>query len=114
MVQPSTRLSDLVFHPCTVTRWSDLEELFGERGACGGCWCMFWRLPRKEFDGVKERAQTSVQEDRVVGFESLAYSRMPQGTRRLVRLSAAPDYVALERSRILNVDEQAVGQSPAV
>lgn len=25
--------------------WSAVEELFGERGACGGCWCMFWRIP---------------------------------------------------------------------
>lgn len=25
--------------------WPLVEELFGERGACGGCWCMTWRLP---------------------------------------------------------------------
>jgi hypothetical protein len=23
--------------------------LFGERGACGGCWRMWWRLKRSEF-----------------------------------------------------------------
>lgn len=23
--------------------WKDLELLFGKNGACGGCWCMFWR-----------------------------------------------------------------------
>jgi GNAT superfamily N-acetyltransferase len=23
--------------------WIYLEQLFGERGACGGCWCMEWR-----------------------------------------------------------------------
>jgi GNAT superfamily N-acetyltransferase len=23
--------------------WPALERLFGARGACGGCWCMFWR-----------------------------------------------------------------------
>lgn len=26
--------------------WPIIEELFGEKGACGGCWCMHWRLPR--------------------------------------------------------------------
>ena len=36
--------------PLTVERWDDLVRLFGERGAYGGCWCMFFRLPRKEFD----------------------------------------------------------------
>lgn len=25
-----------------------MEALFGERGACGGCWCMAWRLPKGE------------------------------------------------------------------
>jgi GNAT superfamily N-acetyltransferase len=39
----------LEFHPLTPERFSDFEVLFGERGACGGCWCMWWRLPRAEF-----------------------------------------------------------------
>ncbi|HEY0502645.1 MAG TPA: GNAT family N-acetyltransferase [Lysobacter sp.] len=25
--------------------WPLIEALFGERGACGGCWCMWWRVP---------------------------------------------------------------------
>jgi GNAT superfamily N-acetyltransferase len=24
--------------------WPALEELFGARGACNGCWCMYWRI----------------------------------------------------------------------
>jgi GNAT superfamily N-acetyltransferase len=32
----------------TAERWEDLEALFGPRGACAGCWCMFWRLERGE------------------------------------------------------------------
>jgi len=23
--------------------WRDVERLFGPNGACGGCWCMYWR-----------------------------------------------------------------------
>jgi hypothetical protein len=30
------------------TLWRDLEALFGPRGACGGCWCMWWRLAKGE------------------------------------------------------------------
>jgi len=26
--------------------WPIVERLFGPKGACGGCWCMLWRLPR--------------------------------------------------------------------
>ncbi|MCJ7423618.1 GNAT family N-acetyltransferase [Candidatus Bathyarchaeota archaeon] len=40
---------NLQFYPLTKQRWNDLERLFGKRGACGGCWCMLWRLRRSEF-----------------------------------------------------------------
>lgn len=39
--------------PLTMDRWGDFEELFGGRGACGGCWCMSWRLARREFNAGK-------------------------------------------------------------
>ena len=39
----------LLVHPVTAERWSDLEALFGPRGACDGCWCMWWRVKRSEF-----------------------------------------------------------------
>jgi len=26
--------------------WSNIESLFGTKGACGGCWCMHWRTPQ--------------------------------------------------------------------
>jgi GNAT superfamily N-acetyltransferase len=45
--------------PLTPARWRDLEAVFGAQGACMGCWCMYWRLPRKEWDaarGAKARA----------------------------------------------------------
>jgi len=44
---------DLEFHPLTIERWADFEKLFGEHGACGGCWCMWWRLKRSEFERQK-------------------------------------------------------------
>jgi GNAT superfamily N-acetyltransferase len=34
--------------------WPALEKLFGPTGACGGCWCMFWRLaPGERYVDVK-------------------------------------------------------------
>src|SRR5262249_56887552 len=35
--------------PVTPARWRDLETLFGDNGACAGCWCMWMRLPLAEF-----------------------------------------------------------------
>jgi GNAT superfamily N-acetyltransferase len=34
----------LKVRPLTPQLWPQLEELFGANGACGGCWCMFWRI----------------------------------------------------------------------
>ena len=40
-------------HPLTFDRWNDFEALFGAKGACGGCWCMFPRLRRSEYERLK-------------------------------------------------------------
>ncbi len=34
----------LSIKPLTSDLWPALEELFGEKGAVGGCWCMYWRI----------------------------------------------------------------------
>lgn len=110
MISRSPKLS-LKILPVTPARWPDLEALFGERGACGGCWCMFWRLPRKEWDaqrgtGNKRALQKIVTAGRPAP-GILAYDcKEPVGW-----CAVAPrrGYVALERSRILKpVDDQPV------
>src|SRR5262249_43085282 len=56
----------LAIRPLTPDLWRALEDLFGERGACNGYWCMYWRIgatyrraPRgrnkEAFRGVVER-----------------------------------------------------------
>jgi GNAT superfamily N-acetyltransferase len=34
----------LTIRPLTPDLWPALEDLFGQRGACSGCWCMYWRI----------------------------------------------------------------------
>ena len=34
----------LKIRPLTPNLWPALEDLFGENGACNGCWCMYWRI----------------------------------------------------------------------
>lgn len=46
----------LDIRPLTPHRWPDLETLFGPRGGCGGCWCMWWRLTRSEHQRSKGEA----------------------------------------------------------
>ncbi|WP_233270317.1 GNAT family N-acetyltransferase [Chachezhania sediminis] len=33
--------------------WPDFESLMGERGGCGGCWCMLWRRTAKQMAAGK-------------------------------------------------------------
>jgi len=105
-----TTSNKLVFHPLTKDRWSDFELLFGKRGACGGCWCMFWRLKRSEFneqkgEGNKQSMFQIVQSGEVPGI--IAYiDNQPVGW-----CSVAPreQFSALDRSRIFKrVDEKPV------
>jgi GNAT superfamily N-acetyltransferase len=101
-------ISDVEFHPLTPDRWFDVERLFGERGACGGCWCMFWRLAHSDF--MRQRGEmnrkafkSSVYSGNVLGI--LAYaSDQPVGW-----CSVAPreTFARLERSRVLKrIDDE--------
>ena len=36
--------TQLIIRPLTPEFWAAFEDLFGEYGAVGGCWCMYWRL----------------------------------------------------------------------
>ena len=53
MKSEHVNLLSLEFHPLTPDRWDDFETLFGERGACGGCWCMWWRIAGSVFEKQK-------------------------------------------------------------
>ncbi len=102
MVSKSDSQATLKFLPLTKNRWADFEELFGPRGACAGCWCMYWRLTRSEFtEGQGEsnrRAMKAIVESREVP-GILAYS----GGKPVGWCSVAPreKYLSLERSPVL-------------
>jgi GNAT superfamily N-acetyltransferase len=49
---------EIVCRTLTPGRWDDLLELFGERGAYAGCWCMFFRIRQSEFDeGARDKGR---------------------------------------------------------
>ena len=92
----------LVIEPVTAERWGDFERLFGARGACGGCWCMWWRLTAKEFEGRKGASNTRAMKALVRGGKVpglLAYA----GEEPVGWCAVAPrsTYPRLSRSRIL-------------
>jgi GNAT superfamily N-acetyltransferase len=101
---------ELTFHPLTPDRWPDVERLFGVRGACGGCWCMYWRLPRPAWeqgkgDGNRLAFRSLVEAGEEPGV--LAYD----GDEPVAWCAVAPRdaYGVLARSRILKpIDDQSI------
>jgi GNAT superfamily N-acetyltransferase len=102
--------SKMEFVPVTKDRWLDFEALFGERGACGGCWCMLWRLTRKEFENQKGAGNRRAMKAIIAAGKTpgiLAFSR----GKPVAWCSVAPreHFPVLGRSRILKpVDQQPV------
>jgi GNAT superfamily N-acetyltransferase len=101
---------ELRFHPLTPERWEDLVELFGEHGAYGGCWCMWWRKTRRQFeedqgDGNRKHLRSIVESGVIPGI--LVY----RDNRAVGWCSIAPrdHYGSLERSPVLKrIDDQPV------
>jgi len=96
--------------PLTSQRWSEFEELFGARGACGGCWCMYWRETAKEFSANKgngnRKAMLSIINNNVIP-GLIGYLE----ERPVAWIAIAPrdDTPRLENSRILaRIDEKPV------
>lgn len=101
---------NITIYPLDITRWRDFESLFGERGACGGCFCMSWRLRKSDFekqkgDVNKQAMKKLVEQNKSVGL--LAYVE----GKAIGWCAVAPRevYLRLERSRVLKrIDEKPV------
>jgi GNAT superfamily N-acetyltransferase len=107
---PTAGRPKLAFAPLTPDRWRDLEALFGPKGACAGCWCMWWRLPKREWDagkgeGNRRALRAIVEEGCVPGV--LAYDEgVPVGWVAVEPRERYPRFLA---SRTLKpLDEQPV------
>lgn len=87
--------------------WPVIERLFGANGACGGCWCMWWRVERggklwEENKGAKNKAafRKLVSSGAVRG--SLAFA----GDEPVGWCCVGPraDFPRLERTKALSTD----------
>lgn len=107
---PPAPAREYVFTPLAPEHWSDFERLFGVRGACGGCWCMWWRLKRSQFEKQKGAANKRAMKKLVtVGPPPgiLAYAEGRAVGWCAIGPRAA--YPVLERSRVL----KAIDNRPA-
>ncbi len=102
--------SSYKFYPVTKDNWKDFEKLFGDKGACAGCWCMYWRLKQSVLDAQKGNGNKRAMK-KIIGSGNIpgiiAYAEgEPIGW-----CSVAPreEFSKLDNSRILKpVDEKSV------
>ena len=101
---------DLQTHPLTPARWADFAKLFGKNGACAGCWCLWWRLPRAQWLAQKGKGNRQAM-------QALVKSGQPTGVLAYVAgrvagwCAVAPraDFSRLANSRVLQpVDDKPV------
>src|SRR5882672_8554968 len=100
----------VTFRPLTPSRWKDFEALFGPRGACAGCWCMYWKLTRPQWTKGQGAGNRRAMK-RVVGAGDSPGMLAYVGGRPAAwcALGLRESYSTLERSRILKpVDRRPV------
>ncbi len=64
---------NLTLEPVSQANWDKFVELFGERGACAGCWCMFYRLKNSDF---REGKKNNINRERM---KKLVFDGQPVG-----------------------------------
>jgi GNAT superfamily N-acetyltransferase len=98
------------FHPLTLDRWDDFEKLFGPKGACAGCWCMWWRQSAARFEARKGEGNRRAMK-KIVSTGTVPGILAYVGGEVAGWCSVAPrtDFPRLEGSRILKpVDDAEV------
>jgi len=87
--------------------WPQLVELFGEKGACGGCWCQAWKIEKGERwqdvkgNKAKKRLHADVKAGTQLGILAFVNGRPVGWCSFGPRLS----YRRLDRCRTLKCDD---------
>jgi len=100
----------LRFEQLTSSTWKQFESLMGEKGGCGNCWCMFFRLPYNTFQANKPEGNKKIM-------KQLVNKGEPQGLIAFINdqpvgwIAMAPreDYMKIENSRVFKrIDDKPV------
>jgi GNAT superfamily N-acetyltransferase len=108
--------SRLQVKPLTAARWKDFEALFGPNGACAGCWCLWCRLPSKEYKAVQGAKAKARMKKRAASGPTpglLAY----EGKEAVGWCAVGPrsEFRRLETSRLLKpLDDKPVWSAPCL
>jgi GNAT superfamily N-acetyltransferase len=107
--------NQLTFEPLTKKNWNKFVELFGEKGACGNCWCMYYRLKKSDFEAGK------INEGNKLAMKNIVWKNKPTGLlafyegQAIAWCAFAPreDFIKLENSRVhKRIDDKPVWSVP--
>jgi len=107
----------LTFEPLTIMNWDKFIKLFGVRGACGNCWCMYYRLSNGNFlegkanDGNKKAMEKIVNEGKPAGLMAFLDDQA------IAWCAFAPreDFIKLANSRVhKRIDNKPVWSIPCI
>lgn len=106
---------EIQIRPLTPDTWEAFTRLFGEKGACGNCWCMYYRLPNTDFragkqdNGNREAMRSLVGAGKPAGLIAF-YEGQPVGW---CAFAPREDFGRLARSRVHKpIDNEAVWSIP--
>ncbi|HEY9364598.1 MAG TPA: GNAT family N-acetyltransferase [Chitinophagaceae bacterium] len=90
----------IVYEKLSTSNWPLFEKLLGEKGGCGGCWCMTHRLLKADFEKNKyegnKKQLYELVENAIVGFIAIYHNEA------IGWLSFAPreQFIRLDKSRV--------------
>jgi len=115
--QNSEFISHLRVEPVTKTNWNKFVELFGSNGACGNCWCMYYRLSKMEFlegkfeDGNKNAIKELVRKGKPVGLIGL----LEETPIAWCAFAPRENFIKLDKSRVhKRIDDKEVWSIPCL
>jgi predicted GNAT family acetyltransferase len=90
--------------------WKQFEILMGEKGGCGNCWCMYFRLPYKDFQANKPDGNKKMMKQLVnKGLPQGLIASMNEEPVGWIAMAPREDYMKLETSRVFKrVDDKPV------
>ena len=107
--------NELTVEPLSKKNWGKFIELFGVKGACGNCWCMYYRLSKSDFQEGK------IDEGNKNAMKELVWNNQPAGLmalyegRAIAWCAFAPreNFSKLGRSRVhKRIDDKPVWSIP--
>lgn len=115
-INPQIQTPTLSYQALTIESWVQFEKLFGDKGACGGCWCMWWRLKRSEYEASKGEGNKNLMKALVGAGDTLGLMAIHQNNPiGWCALSPRSSFPVLDRSRVLKkVDDQLVWSLPCL